>query len=75
VNLSHCADCGASDQAVELWILAADVGDGAALDVLCFTCLHRRAYRAELRRRLATGRGRSKPQINSASNIDSEMHP
>ena len=47
---SSCTDCSAGDK---LLIVAADLGRGAFLAVLCETCLHRRQYRAELEKRRA----------------------
>ncbi len=47
-----CQDCGQDEIAAELLLVAADLGEGAFLAVLCFLCWHRRLYRAELKRRL-----------------------
>jgi hypothetical protein len=44
-----CDDCGIEG---DLLIVAADVGEGAFLAVLCETCWHRRKYRGQLLRRL-----------------------
>lgn len=43
-----CDDCGRED---DLRIVAADLGRGAFLKILCGVCWHRRQYRAELERR------------------------
>lgn len=49
----HCADCHLCGEALDvLTIVAADLGDGAFLAVLCEVCWHRRQYRSELKRRL-----------------------
>jgi hypothetical protein len=48
MDASSCDDCGATKQ---LLIVAADLGRGAFLAVLCETCWHRRQYRAELEKR------------------------
>lgn len=53
---SHCADCGGCGYDQELNIVAADLGRGAFLKVLCDVCWHRRKYRAELERRWREGR-------------------
>lgn len=47
-----CHDCDRGDDQVVLHLIAADLGEGAFLDVLCAVCWHRRQYRAELRDRL-----------------------
>jgi len=39
------------DDRVKLSIVAADLGNGAFLKILCATCWHRRQYRAELEER------------------------
>jgi len=50
--LPSCEDCGklATEEA-PLDIIAADLGKGAFLAVLCESCWHRRQYRAELKKR------------------------
>jgi len=51
-----CQDCErGDDQGVPLLIVAADLGEGAFLAILCDVCWHRRQYRAELKSRLARG--------------------
>lgn len=49
---ASCVACGAfSRPGRELFLVCADYGYGAFLDVLCRQCDHRRWYRAELERR------------------------
>ncbi len=43
-----CENCGAAER---LLLVAADLGQGAFLAVLCETCWHRRQYKAELESR------------------------
>lgn len=50
-----CQDCDSKEPHADLHIVVADYGYGAFLAVLCEVCDHRRRYRAELRRRKATG--------------------
>lgn len=50
-SVNACRDCGVTDESEQLAIVAADLGEGAFLAILCKTCLHRREYRHELRRR------------------------
>ena len=45
---SSCQDCQTTEGVM---IIAADLGLGAFLAVLCETCWHRRQYRAELEKR------------------------
>lgn len=53
----HCEDCDACRLFDEdVYIVAANYGDGAFLAVLCATCDHRRQYRAELKKRLKARR-------------------
>jgi len=47
----NCDDCGVSHKWEPLKLVAADLGRGAFLAILCADCWHRRQYRAELRRR------------------------
>lgn len=54
-DFAHCVDCGACQELDELLIVAADLGQGAFLTLLCGVCWHRRQYRAELRKRLPHG--------------------
>jgi hypothetical protein len=49
-NWHHCADCGSCDEGLKL--VAADLGEGAFLAVLCPVCWHRRQYKADLLKRL-----------------------
>jgi len=48
----HCDDCAHAHRQHNMLIVAADLGEGAWLAVLCDGCWHRRQYRAELRKRL-----------------------
>jgi hypothetical protein len=49
----ECHDCHRfSKLDNDFLIVAADLGEGAFLDVLCPVCWHRRKYRADLKRRL-----------------------
>jgi hypothetical protein len=47
-TLGACDDCGGREK---LLMVAADLGQGAFLAILCETCWHRRQYRAELIKR------------------------
>jgi hypothetical protein len=49
-ELRTCEDCGSRGP---LLLVAADLGFGAFLALLCDTCWHRRQYRAELEKRRA----------------------
>jgi hypothetical protein len=69
IDEPRCHDCdwtGSDDS--PLYLVAADFGEGAFLNVLCRICEHRRWYRAELKRRK---RGRSsKSATNSEQFFD-----
>lgn len=60
-----CDDCGVPDDLFELHMIAADLGKGAFLKILCAVCWHRRQYRAELERRRAHPTSQNTPQRKS----------
>lgn len=64
----NCDDCGVSGDRAALHMIAADLGAGAFLKVLCAVCWHRREYRAELEGRKASRDAQNTAQRNSGSN-------
>jgi hypothetical protein len=53
-----CEDCQLNSTVETLYIVAADLGEGAFLKILCEQCWHRRKYRAALQARQDKQRAR-----------------
>jgi hypothetical protein len=51
-DLNTCDDCGSTELEQEILLVAADLGEGAFLTILCVLCWHRRQYLAKLKARL-----------------------
>ena len=71
----RCGDCGNREPHAELYMYAADLGEGAFLKVLCEVCWHRREYRAELKSRRAHTAHGTKSQYDTGQKTGSTEGP